>query len=266
LWLIYVDDTFVLWRHGKDKLKPFLTHLNSPQPSIIFTMEREEGRLPFLDMEVVRNKEDGTFYTRVYRKPTHTDRYIHFNSYHHPQVKTNVIRTMMQRGQRICSLSTDLQKEKQHLREVFTKKNGYPASFVDRALNKKKRPNEPPTPDKAIGTITISYIKGVSERIERNLSRADICTAFRTVTIRSLLVKTKPVTEEHNKKGVIYKVPCQDCNKVYIGETGQKFGTRLNEHKQLLQPDKSTIAEHANDRGQILAQENQGSPTHKETL
>ena len=62
--------------------------------------------------------------------------------------------------------------------------------------------------------------KGVSERIGRILGRADIHTAFRTVTtIRSLLVKTKPVTEEHNKKGVIYKVPCQDCNIiVYIGK------------------------------------------------
>ena len=192
---------------------------------------------------------------------------------------------MMQRGLRVCSLSTDLQKEKQHLREVFTKKNGYPASFVDRALKKKKRQNEPPTLDKPIGTITIPYIKEVSERIGRILGRADIRTAFRTVTtIRSLLVKTKPATEEHNKKGVIYKVPCQDCNKVYIGETGRKFGTRLNGHKRhcrLLQPDKSAIAEHAigknhphrfrpernsSDGGQILAQKSQRSPTYKKTL
>jgi len=42
LWPRYVDDTFVLWRHVKDKLKPFLTYLNSRRPSIIFTMEIEE--------------------------------------------------------------------------------------------------------------------------------------------------------------------------------------------------------------------------------
>jgi len=33
------------------------------------------------------------------------------------------------------------------------------------------------------------------------------------ITIRSLLVKTRPATEEHNKKGVIYRVPHQDCLK-----------------------------------------------------
>ena len=60
-------------------------------------------------------------------------------------------------------------------------------------------------------------------------------------------MKTKPAAEKHYKKGVIYKVQCQDCTKAYIGETARKFGSRLNEHKQhcrLLQPDYSAIAEH----------------------
>jgi hypothetical protein len=28
-WFRYVDDTFVIWPHGPDKLKDFLNHLNS---------------------------------------------------------------------------------------------------------------------------------------------------------------------------------------------------------------------------------------------
>ena len=68
------------------------------------------------------------------------------------------------------------------------------------------------------------------------LGRANIRTAFSTVTAvtGSLLVKTKPVTKEHNRKfkGVIYRVPCQDCLIVYIGETGCKLDTRLTEHKR----------------------------------
>ena len=92
-------------------------------------------------------------------------------------------------------------------------------------------------------------VKGVSECNGQILGRAYIRTAFRTVTtIRSLLVKTKPATEKHYKKGVIYKVSCQDCTKVYIGKTGRKLVSRLNEHKQhcrLLQADESTIAEYA---------------------
>jgi hypothetical protein len=47
-WFCYVDDTFVIWPHGPDKLKDFLCHLNSIHHSIQFTMETEsEGHLPW---------------------------------------------------------------------------------------------------------------------------------------------------------------------------------------------------------------------------
>ena len=39
LWLHYVDDTFVVWPHGRDALQNFLQYLNAQHPSIKFTME-----------------------------------------------------------------------------------------------------------------------------------------------------------------------------------------------------------------------------------
>ncbi|XP_023702295.1 uncharacterized protein LOC111861724, partial [Cryptotermes secundus] len=54
-WFRYVDDTFVIWPHGPDKLKDFLNHLNSIHHCIQFTMETEnEGHLPFLDIDIYR--------------------------------------------------------------------------------------------------------------------------------------------------------------------------------------------------------------------
>ena len=38
-WLRYVDDTFVIWSHGKEELQRFIDHLNSIYPMIQFTME-----------------------------------------------------------------------------------------------------------------------------------------------------------------------------------------------------------------------------------
>jgi hypothetical protein len=47
-WFRYVDDTFVIWPHGPDKLKDFLHHLNSIDQSILFITETEsKGHLPF---------------------------------------------------------------------------------------------------------------------------------------------------------------------------------------------------------------------------
>ena len=43
LWLRYVDDTFIIWQHGSDKLSDFLDHLNQQHPRIQFTMKTETG-------------------------------------------------------------------------------------------------------------------------------------------------------------------------------------------------------------------------------
>ena len=39
MWFIYVDETFVVWSHGRDNLVQLLDSLNSQHPSIKLTME-----------------------------------------------------------------------------------------------------------------------------------------------------------------------------------------------------------------------------------
>ena len=93
VWTHYVDDTFVIWQHGDEEVARFQRHLNRQSPSIQFTMEREkEGRIAFLDVLV--SKDGDRLSTTVYRKPTHSDRYIPFHSHHHPRVLTGVMRGM----------------------------------------------------------------------------------------------------------------------------------------------------------------------------
>ena len=67
----------------------FLEHLNSIEPCIKFTIEREsEGKIAFLD-SMVHHREDGRLITTVYRKPTHTDRYLPFSSHHPIKLREN---------------------------------------------------------------------------------------------------------------------------------------------------------------------------------
>jgi hypothetical protein len=40
-WFIYVDDTFIIWPHGQEKLAEFLNHINGLHHYIQFTMEKE---------------------------------------------------------------------------------------------------------------------------------------------------------------------------------------------------------------------------------
>jgi len=41
-WFRYVDDTFVIWPHGQEKLEHFLIHLNGLHNKIQFTMEKKK--------------------------------------------------------------------------------------------------------------------------------------------------------------------------------------------------------------------------------
>jgi hypothetical protein len=94
LWLRYVDDTFVIWPHGADGLQDFLRHLNNLRSSFHFTMKIEsEGAIPFLDVLVTRKGTALT--TKVYKKPTHTGRYLNLNSNHPPHVKRELFAAFM---------------------------------------------------------------------------------------------------------------------------------------------------------------------------
>jgi len=81
-WFRYVDDTFIIWHHGQAKLEYFLIHLNGLHNKIQYTMEKEEGHLPFVHIDIYR-KTDGSLGHKVYRKSTHTNLYLHQNSHHH---------------------------------------------------------------------------------------------------------------------------------------------------------------------------------------
>jgi hypothetical protein len=71
----------LLW---EEELHEFLDHLNNIHPNIKFTMEVEKNpSLPFLDVLVSRRPDSSLGHT-VYRKPTHTDLYLHAKSAHHP--------------------------------------------------------------------------------------------------------------------------------------------------------------------------------------
>jgi hypothetical protein len=94
-WFHYIDDTFVIWPHGPDKLRDFLHHLNSIHQSIHFTMETErEGHLTFLDLDICR-RSDGSLGHKVYCKPTHTNHHLNAKSHHHQSNKQVVLSTLV---------------------------------------------------------------------------------------------------------------------------------------------------------------------------
>ena len=169
-WLRYVDDTLSSWCHGLDNLQRFLDHINSLYPSIKFTYEvqKDDKTIPFLDV-LFTVREDGSLGHKVYRKPTHTDRYLHFNSFQHPSIKNSVCKTLINRAKTICEVS-NIDNELENLRNVL-KLNGYPRQFIDKAM---KMPQRVQQKTEYQSLVCLPYIGPASHKIERILKEVGV--------------------------------------------------------------------------------------------
>ena len=246
MWRRYVDDVLVVWPHGDQLLQEFHQHLNKQNLSIQFTVEREsEGKIAFLDVQL--EKRGPKIVTSVFRKKTHTDRYLHFDSNHPARVKRGIIQCLRHRAEKVCDGSTRW-PEIGHLRQVF-KANGYPDAVVKKNLRARPTPaNSSQTNQPAPKLLRLPYIPELSERIERVCRPLGVKTVCKSRgTLRNSLVRVKQPREDKKKKGVIYEVPCQDCECVYIGETSRTLEKRLSEHKNAVKKHdtKNGIAVHS---------------------
>ena len=131
--LRYVDDVHSATR--KDQANKFQEHLNSIDPHIKFTIKLPgTDGLPFLDTMIIPtpNSIESIFY----RKPTHTDRYLDYNS-NHPISANYFIHTLIHRVKQVCSSSAFLAKEIDHLHKVL-QENCYPTQFCHQGKPKQK--------------------------------------------------------------------------------------------------------------------------------
>ena len=141
IWKRYVDDTFSIL--DRDRVDSFLQHLNSQQLTIHFTMETEnDNKIAFLDSSVSR-EPDGRLTTSVYRKPTHTDQYLAYDSYHPQSVKRGIMKCLYDRAKRLVTKPSVISTEKKHLSSVLVS-NGYPSSFVQKISKARTAPKKEP--------------------------------------------------------------------------------------------------------------------------
>ena len=139
LWWKYVDDAFVIQKEVNKQ--DFLQHINSVDPAIQFTVENntEDGAIPFLDT-IVKPVADGNLSITVYRKPTHMDQYLQWNSHHHLWAKFSVTDILTHRAKTMCSNPEPLHKEMDHLRKALTQCI-YPKWALDKVEKRLNRPS-----------------------------------------------------------------------------------------------------------------------------
>ena len=211
------------------------------------------GSIPFLDC-LVTPQADGSIVTAVYRKPTHTDMYLHWDSYHHLAAKYSVINTLRHRAKTVCTTKQLLEKEENHLFTAL-RRCKYPVWAWNRTnIQKKKKTNQGASNNNK-SFIVVPYMKGLAESCKNICRRYGVEVYFKGGrTIRDILVHPKDKDTILKKSGVIYKYSCGrvDCGEEYIGESGRTFGERYREHMRSPSP----IMDHHNTTGHEVSLEN----------
>ena len=117
-------------------------------------------------------------------------------------------------------------------------------------------------PDSQNGFAVLPYIKGVTEPLTRILNNNGIRATTRPVkTLLQEFASPKSRPPSDRQTNVVYKTPCADCTRNYIGETGRCLHTGKKEHIRNTKFFKSgsNIASHAR---QFTRKKNAGILAH----
>lgn len=235
----YVDDAFLIIPRNMKTL--LMDVLNSFHPNIKFTIETEvNGSMPYLDTKV--HRKDGILITNWYSKPTSKGRFLNYFSAHNMSMKVNTALGVLRR---IFGLSNScFWNENTIIARELLIKNSYPKKLVEKLITDTIRkithqrtnnisiqhPNEDTN-----HFSSITYVPHLSEKLRKCIKPKcpDLNIAFKhnnTIgkTLYSKIKDKNPVQETSN---VVYKIPCKDCNKTYIGQTSQKIRKRNYGHK-----------------------------------
>lgn len=259
IWLRYVDDVFAIFNKNEN-FDTFLTNLNSLNANIKFTYEIEENQiLPFLDLLIIRNKLSNKLEYDIYRKPSQVNRFIMNQSFHPPEQKRAVFNSMIYRLINTPLSTVNYKKELNQIKNIAIY-NGYQTSLIDNIHHKAMRKKEMKSKTKLISINENSINKWISASYN-SLSKIMKSTfkknagkriAFKTKSkLRFKLKNSKDKIKSQEKSG-IYQINCDNCEKIYIGQTKRKIEKRFKEHYahfKYKRPEKSAIAKHCINTG-----------------
>ena len=136
LWWRNIDDIFMIWQHGEEKIKELLKILNSCHPTIKFTAEYSLDKVTFLDVEVISS--GNKLLTELYIKPTDAHQYLEFSSCHVYHSKKSIPCSQALRFNGICSENRFSDNRCNQL-ECWLKDRGYNEKVARKQILKERK-------------------------------------------------------------------------------------------------------------------------------
>lgn len=230
----YVDDIFSCIR--EEDIQSVLGFFNNLNPSVKFTLEVENnGCLNYLDMSLLR--VNGEIRCKWYQKPTASRRYANFLSVQPMHIKKNVAANL---ARRIIGLShKSYRHEMIQVGRKILIENCYPHKFVEKIfrqvignVNRNVSQKVPQKEIKLEKAIPLPYVPFLSENISSILKLFGYQVVdCRYNTLEFLMSRLKAKTPVLQESGLVYKIPCSNCDVSYIGQTKQLLRKRVSQHR-----------------------------------
>ena len=203
-WRRFLDDCYINWPYGEDKLKELHDILNSLDDSIKLTAETSCEELPFLDVMI---RKDNTHLTiDTYYKPTDSFQYLPYTSSHPRHTKNNIPYNL---ARRICMIvgNQDIRKRRLHdLKQILLRKQ-YPAEIIDYGVNKAltqtteelRRVREKATEDNLLCLVT-TYNPNNPQVFQ--LVRKTLPMLNHNSSLKSIMSKTKVIHSQRQPRNL----------------------------------------------------------------
>ena len=260
IWFRYVDDVFAIIPNNVN-IDAFLNSLNNLSHSIKFTTEKEANNcLPFLDVQVMRGNNNRPCF-KVYRKPTHSNLYIHAFSGHSNNIKEGAINNIFQRAYKVCDPQY-LDEEINFINTTFINL-GYGKNFVERAHFKARQSYYKSVFKEKIKYENTLVIPPECEKV--NISQfvpKNVRLVYSSSNTTKKYLRNK-VTKGIRKDAGIYSIPCNSCNLQYIGES-DCLERRFQQHKSDLRNcnGNSALVKHRDNTGHAISVKNSSILCH----
>ncbi|KYN13632.1 hypothetical protein ALC57_14177 [Trachymyrmex cornetzi] len=185
---------------------------------------------------------NGKLEFNLYHKTTFSGRYLSFLSLHPLSQKRGVLMSMVDRA-------FLLSHPKYHYNNfIFIIKifleNDYPLKFIFDTINSRlgslfkhktlKQTDNSNNDEKITSWFTIPFLPYIYDKFKSIVKKdSNVRLSFFSLNKLDGIIKAqKDVLPHDSKKNVVYKINCKDCNASYVGQTGRKLKTRINEHKK----------------------------------
>ena len=123
--------------------------------------------------------------TNIYRKPTHSERYLNFKSQHPVEHKSAVVNALTHRANSLISDENNKRMELEHIRNVLAL-NGYPNWLLNRKIRIKSDFQFPPAThntEKTRGIAILPYVPKLSEKLKSILFGHEIRAVFKSSVV-----------------------------------------------------------------------------------